>query len=396
MTIAGNPEKRPKILQIFSRYREFGGEEGSVLRIGDAMSRDFDIGFFLASSANAFEGSAVHKGLSVVKAFHNWSVVQQLRHYQKLGQYDFWQIHNVFPVMSPAVYSLAFDLGIPVVQYLHNYRLGCVNGFFLNHGEPCRRCMGGNFLPALQTACWHESHLESGIMGAITRRVRTMDVFNRVHRWVAISEAQKKIHVEMGVPEEKIRVLNHFYEPNESPPTYPVGGDVLFVGRLSAEKGVDRLLLAWERIQGCGRKLMIVGDGPERAKLEEFVRSKGLRNVKFMGFIERDAMSEIWARAACSIIPSIWEEPFGMVVLEAWANGRPVVAHSVGALPELITHRGDGLLVSMDSPSEMASAIQCILDDPALGASMGSAGHARLLRDYSKSGWQNEIRSVFT
>ena len=231
------------------RYREFGGEEGSVLHIGDAMCRDFDVGYFLASSANAFEGSAVHKGLSVAKAVHNWSIVKQLRHYQKLGKYDFWQIHNVFPVMSPAVYSLAFSLGVPVVQYLHNYRFGCVNGFFLNHGEPCRRCMGGNFLPALQTACWHESHLQSGIMGAITSRARSMDVFNRVHRWVAISEAQKKIHVEMGIPEEKIRVLFHFFEANEAPPTYPVGGDVLFVG-------------ASLRRERCGSPVAGLGEDP--------------------------------------------------------------------------------------------------------------------------------------
>ena len=387
---------RPRILQIFSRYREYGGEEGSVYRIGDALHRDFDIGFFLASSGDAFSGGVLKKGLSTIKAFSNWTIVDQLRRYQQLGRYDYWLIHNVFPVMSPAVYDLAFSMRIPVIHYLHNYRLGCINGFFMNHGEPCQRCMHGNFLPAFQTACWHESRLQSGIMGAITSRARGMDLFHRVHRWVAISRAQKQEHVDMGIPADRISVIPHFFESKGEAPDYPDQGDVLFVGRLSAEKGVDRLLLAWERIQDCGRTLRIVGDGPERGRLEELVRSKRLRNVSFTGFLEHAQMAAIWEQSACSIVPSVWKEPFGMVVLESWAKGRPVIAHRIGALEEIVSDGTDGLLVPVDAPGALSEAILSILDNPDRGQAMGRAGADRLRIQYSKTRWQNAICGVFS
>ncbi len=392
---SGRVGSKMKILQLFSRYKEYGGEEGSVYRIGDALSAEFDVGTFLASSTDLFSGGFVKQGIGTLKAFSNWSLVRQLRRYQKLGRYDCWLIHNVFPAMSPSVYSLAFELGVPVIQYLHNYRMGCVNGFFMNHGEPCQLCMRGNFFPAFRTACWHESHIQSGIMGAIMMRTRGLELFDRIHHWVAISEAQRQEHIKMGIPEEKISVVHHFLEPEAPPPAYPEDGDVIFVGRLSHEKGVHQLLMAWERIQRCGRQLWIVGDGPERGRLETMVQSRSLRNVKFTGFLDHASMAEIWGRAACSILPSIWKESFGMVILEAWAKGRPVVANRIGALPELIDEGVNGLLTDPSSPQAMADAILTILQNPGLGASMGSQGHTKLVNQFDKAGWLSKISGLF-
>jgi len=389
--------QRTRVLQLFSRYRDFGGEEGSVYRIGDALHRDFDVGFFLTSSADAFSGDVIHQGVSVLKAFSNWSVLSQLKRYQQLGGYEIWLVHNVFPAMSPAVYELGFRLGIPIVQYLHNYRMGCVNGFFLNHGEPCQTCMDGNFRKAFRTACWHESRLQSGIMGLITARARGMDLFHRISHWIAISEAQKREHVAMGIPEERITVVPHFYgsEEIEAPPT-SAEGDALYVGRLSPEKGVDRLIQAWKLIQACGRTLWIVGEGPERPRLEAMIREEEIANIRFTGFLNQQEMAEIWTKSSCSIVPSIWKEPFGMVVLEAWAKGRPVVAHRIGALPEIIADGVDGLLVPENSPGELAKAILLLLENPSRAGQMGRAGLEKLKQRYSKNVWLDAMNLVFS
>lgn len=385
-----------RILQIFSRYKEYGGEEGSVYRIADALHKGFDVGFFLYSTADLFSGGLVNRGIGALKAFANWTIVDQFRRLQQIGQYDCWLIHNVFPAMSPSVYELAFDLGVPVIQYLHNYRMGCINGFFLNHGEPCQRCMHGNFLPALQTACWRDSHLQSGMMAAIMMRTRRMDLFTKIHHWIAISEAQKLEHVRMGIPAEKITVIPHFFTTKEPPEPYPEQGDVLFIGRLSPEKGVNRLLRAWSRVQHLGRTLWIVGDGPESQRLKDLTRELSLRNVQFTGFLEKGQTRAIWEKAACSVVPSIWKEPFGMVVLEAWARGRPVVAHRLGALPEIIRHDRDGFLVTPDHPEELAEAILEILEHPDRGESMGKEGFRRLEHDFSQDLWFRRIRGVFS
>ena len=255
--------------------------------------------------------------------------------------------------------------------------------------------MFGNFLPALQTACWHDSHLQSGLMGAITARARGMKIFKRVAHWIAISQAQKEEHVLMGIPESRISVIPHFLESEEEPLPYPERGDVLFVGRLSQEKGVDRLLRAWQRVQDLGRNLWIVGEGPERGALEKLTNSLSLRNVRFTGFLASADTKTIWERSACSVVPSIWKEPFGMVVLEAWARGRPVVAHRIGALPEIIKEDEEGILVHPDDPMEMAKAILSILQNPKKGELMGIKGLERLRKDFSQSVWQEKIHSVF-
>ena len=83
-----------------------------------------------------------------------------------------------------------------------------------------------------------------------------------------------------------------------------------------------------------------------------------------------------------------------MVVLEAWAKERPVVAHAIGALPELIRHGEDGLVVAPDDPRILADAILSILKDPAKGAAMGQRGKARLTRDFGRKEWMEKIRPI--
>ena len=392
-----HPPKTPprRILQFFSRYRDYGGEEGSVYRIGSLLQEQNDLGTFITSSNEFFQGR-VARVMAGIKAFRNWEVAARLRRYQKLGNYDVWLVHNVFPGMSPVVYEIAFNAKIPVIQYLHNYRLGCVNGFFINHGVACQRCMGGNFLPALTTACWHNSHLQSGAMGAITMRARHLGIFSKVAHWIALSQAQKEEHIRMGIPEGKISVISHFYEPLERTcPPYPQSGDVLFVGRLSAEKGVDVLLHAWKHVEPSGRTLFVVGEGPERVRLEGLVTALGLSHVVFTGFLDQNTMADLWNRSACLVVPSIWKEPFGMVVLEAWSKGRPVVAHRIGALPEIIRDGVDGCLAPSDDPKALARSILSVLEDPVMGATMGMAGRGRLENEFSKTQWMNSMNRIF-
>ena len=229
-------------------------------------------------------------------------------------------------------------------------------------------------------------------MGSIVANARRNGMLKVPHQWVAISEAQKAEHVLMGIPKEKIAVIPHFFVPTTDPTPYPDRGDVLFIGRLSPEKGVDRLLEAWQYAQDSGRNLWIVGDGPEREKLEKMVSVLSLKKVHFTGFLENSHQKDIWAKAACSIVPSIWKEPFGMVVLEAWAQGRPVIATRIGGLPEIIHNGGDGLLVASNDPHELASAILRILDNPMDSRLMGNAGRERLMKEFSPDVWLRNFK----
>lgn len=389
-------DRRPRVLQIFNRYLEYGGEQGSVVRIGDALQQIADVEYFLASSDQLLGGRTPGDMVKAAAfAFHNPQVIERLKRYQKIGRFDLWLIHNVFPAMSPSVYALAFRLGIPVVQYLHNYRMSCVNGFFLNHGETCMSCIHGNFTKAALTGCWHDSRLISGWMGAVTMRLRAMNVFRKVTAWIAISRAQKDLHVRMGIPPERIHILRHFFEPRPELFIGDPGHDVLFVGRLSKEKGVEQLLDAWKQTDRGEAKLLLAGEGPERATLENKIAAEKIGGVEFLGFVGKEDQEAMWRRAAFSVVPSIWQEPLGLVVFEAWERGRPVVVSDTGGLADSVENAVDGLKVPMRDAAAWAAALERMLRDPAQRTAMARAGVAKLEKDFTKEKWLEGIGALY-
>ena len=387
--------RRLRVLQIFSRYIHFGGEESSVFRIGDALQENHDVEYFIGSTKDFLGSDIQSKIRAPFNAYYNLPIAQRLRKYQEIGNFDLWQIHNVLPSLSPSVYQTAFDLNVPVVHYLHNYRMGCTNGFFLNHGQPCERCLSGNFWPAFQTACWRNSRLISGFMGLILRHVRSIGTFHKVAAWISISDFQKKKHVAMGIPANHIHNIYHFYESSAPPPPTTPSGDTLFLGRLSQEKGVDLLLRAWAKIKNRNRRLVIAGTGPEESFLKKLASDLNLANVVFTGFLDKEQQVSLWSNSSALVVPSIWDEPFGMVVLEAWAKERPVVAFAKGALPELIHHGENGLLADPFSVEALAKNIQELIDKPDLGPRLGKAGNLRLKDEFNRTLWLSRIESVY-
>ena len=385
---------RLRVLRIFGRYQEYGGEEAAARRIHETLKPYMD-GEWLESSTEALLGNSnLDRIRAPFRVIHNERIAQELPRLQADKKFDVWEIHNVFPSLSPSVYAIGMRLGVPLIQYLHNYRMSCVNGTFLNHGEPCVRCIGGDFFPAVRTICWRNSRIACAVMGLALSRIRRLDVFQYVKCWIAISEAQKTLHVRMGIPADRIHVVPHFLDAAENDvPPIREDGYALFLGRLSTEKGVAQLLEAWRRVKYPGARLVIAGKGPEEEKLRAFARDKRLSNVEFRGYVPAEAQADLWIGARFLVVPSIWEEPFGLVVLEAWAHGRPVLTSDRGSFPEMID--GGGLLCSPDSPAELAAAILKMFEPTDLISNMAAAGQKKLRTKFSRETWINRIRSVY-
>ncbi|MBI4577680.1 MAG: glycosyltransferase [Planctomycetes bacterium] len=164
----------------------------------------------------------------------------------------------------------------------------------------------------------------------------------------------------------------------------PVEGPVVAaVGRMSREKGHQVLLAALARLNGgrTAARLVLAGDGPDRAALETQARGLGLGGrVVFLG--ATDEVPRVLAAADVVAHPSHYEG-FGLVLLEAMAAGRPVVASRVGGIPEVVEEGRTGLLVPPGDPEAMALALGRVLDDPGLARRMGEAG-ARRARAYDR------------
>ena len=382
------------VLQIFNRYLNVGGEEQFTRLLAGALESDYVVDTYAGSTEALLGSGVVGRVKAPLKAWHNSDVERDLRRMQAEKQYAVWIIHNVMPALSPAVYTTAFELGVPIVHYLHNFRLMCANGLLLNHGQPCERCLDGNFLPAFTTACWRNDRVASGMMGLILGRVRSLDVFKRVDAWIALNQHQKRKHIEVGVPAERIHVVSNFVEPVVQAPAPNPRGDVLYLGRLSHEKGLTNLVHAWSRINPRGRRLRIAGGGDEEGSLRALVQELGLDSVVFLGSVPREQHAQLWGECSMSVIPSICHDVFPLALLESWMNGRAVLASRLGGCGEIIEQRRDGVLVEPYLVDSLAQGLQEMIDDPDGVSAMGDVGRRRAMTEFSRDVWLSNVRRV--
>lgn len=160
------------------------------------------------------------------------------------------------------------------------------------------------------------------------------------------------------------------------------GFSVLSVGRLDPQKDFATLLRAWKIVEDAlpSAQLCIAGEGPERPKLEELIRSLGLKNVRLPGFVQN--ISELLHNADVYVQPSAWEG-FGLAVAEAMASALPVVVSDADSLPELVSHGKTGLVTPTGRPDDFARAILELLNHREKASALGQAARAEALARFS-------------
>jgi glycosyltransferase involved in cell wall biosynthesis len=282
-------------------------------------------------------------------------------------------IHNVYPLLSPYVVRAAVRHGVPVVQTVHNYRHGCVNGLHLREGRPCTDCLGTTLgLPAVRHGCYRGSRVQTVPMalGQIAHRGTWR---SEVARYLALTPFMRDHLAATGVDPERI-TIRPTWVPDPGAAGTP-GRDVLFVGRLDEAKGVDRLLDAWE--QGgsrSGRTLVVIGDGPLRGRVEAAVATG---SVRWLGQVGTTEVAAAMADAAYVVVPSRVFEGYPLAVAEAFGRGRPVLTVSGGSVGTIVDD-STGWVVE-PAARTLAAAMQRIGDDET--AARGSAARAVYERD---------------
>lgn len=288
-------------------------------------------------------------------------------------QPDVVHAHNTFPLISPSIFH---SLGHKVAKVLtlHNYRLLCSAGIPSRDGEICTECIDTHSVrPAMKYGCYRGSRLATLPLAgniALHRRIGTWQT--QVDAFIALSDFQRDLMVKGGLPADKLYVKPNFYAGLPEVKAWHERGDyVVFVGRLSQEKGVETLLKAWALWGNSAPELRIVGDGPLREQLE--AQSSGLP-VRFLGQVSAgDAEAQI-AFAKLLVLPSECFEGFPMVVREAFAYGTPVSVSNLGPLPSIVHHGKNGVLFEPGNPESQRSAIcsswceRGLLERLALGA----------------------------
>ena len=295
---------------------------------------------------------------------------------------DVVHVHNVFPLLSPAVLAACADAGVPAVATLHNYTQVCPPGTLQRDGRPCTECVGATPLPAVRHGCYRSSRLAT-VPLAVSMSVNRRRWWSGVERFFCISAAQRDVLVAAGMPAERLAVKHNFV-PEPGAVRQGDGEHVLFLGRLAEAKGVRLLMAAWDELAasgGVGVPLVIAGTGPLEPEVTAW--AAGRDDVRHVGLYDTAQCRQALARSVAVVAPSTWLEAFGLVVVEAMAAGVPVVAAGHGAFVELVE---DGVTGLLHRPGEAASLVTClrgITADPARNREMGQAARRRYEQDFS-------------
>jgi glycosyltransferase involved in cell wall biosynthesis len=267
---------------------------------------------------------------------------------------DVVHVHNLFPMLSPAVLRSAEAEGAAVVATLHNYRLMCLPANFLRDGQVCELCLGKIPWPGVAYRCYRGSALGSGALATSLVMHRQLGSFDRVRRFLAVSQFVRQKHIEGGLSPDRIRVKPNFAWP--APRRKGPGEYFLYLGRLAPEKGVATLLRSADDLR---ERLVIVGDGPQAGLL----RRQAPATVEFTGEISPDEVPGILSRARALLVPSLWYEAAPRGIVEAYASGVPVIASRIGALPEVVEQGVTGILADPGSPEAWTEAMAGLVED---------------------------------
>ncbi|MGW2460130.1 glycosyltransferase [Streptomyces sp. NPDC001761] len=296
---------------------------------------------------------------------------------------DVVHVHNVFPLLSPAVLAACADAGVPVVATLHNYTQVCPPGTLQRDGRLCTECVGPAVpLPAVRHGCYRGSRLAT-VPLAVSLSVNRRRWWSGVERFFCISEAQRDVLVRAGLPAGLLTVKHNFV-PDPGACREGDGEHLLFLGRLAEAKGVGLLMAAWDEIAadgGVGVPLVLAGAGPLEREVTAW--AAGRDDVRYAGLLEPARVRQAVARSVAVVAPSVAMETFGLVVAEAMAAGVPAVAAGHGAFVELVEDGVTGLLHRPGDPASLADRIRRVATRPRLGREMGQAARRRYEKGFS-------------
>jgi glycosyltransferase involved in cell wall biosynthesis len=293
---------------------------------------------------------------------------------------DLVHLHNTFPLISASVLDELRARRIPAVATLHNYRLLCAGGSLFRDGRPCHECLPSSHFPGVRHGCYRGSRLA-------TAPVALANVVHR-RRWqaldalVTLSAAQRSLFLEAGFDPRRVIVKPNFVpEVPGSETIRPPGDEFVYAGRLAETKGILVMLEAWERLAASGvhPRLSIVGSGPLEGEVRRFAAAHP--GVSVLGQLSRAECLVHIRRSRAVLAPSIWEETFGLVVVEAMMFGRPALATAVGSFPDLIGDGDDGLLIPPGDAEALAGAVTSLLHDE-MAARLGAAARCTYERRF--------------
>jgi glycosyltransferase involved in cell wall biosynthesis len=277
-----------------------------------------------------------------------------------------------------SVLSLRLPSSTALVVTLHDYGLTCANKTLIQRSRLDETCGGARLSRCVGCATGNYGLLKGPALALGLRH--SQQRLDRVSLFMPISAAVRDASL-AGVDDQRISVIPSFIDDDaftgaeraDRPDFLPAGPFIVFVGALGEHKGLTLLIEAHRRMRTSAPLVLI---GSARAESLDLAGTPERPVIVRTGVPHPQIMAS-FAAASVAVTPSRWQEPLGLVAIEAMAAGTPVVATRVGALPEVVAHGQTGVVVDAGDPAALAEALDRLLSDPELRRRYGAAGRER-------------------
>jgi len=298
---------------------------------------------------------------------------------------DIAHVHNFWYLISPSIFYACSEASVPVVQTIHNFRSVCVNGLLLKNGVVCEECIGKKPWRGVAHGCFRNSKLYS-LPVALAEGIHAAKGtwHNMVDTYITLSRFGKEKLSAGGLPVAKMHIKPNFL-PHPPEPSFGDGKYIIFLGRLTPEKGVDTLLEGFKILRTRSNidiSLKIVGGGPLLNSLRSKIESKKIPGVELLGMKSHAECMDLLRNAQFMVMPTACYEMFPLTPIEAFACGKPVVASRLGALAEIVEDGRTGLLFEPQSAADLAAKMRRLLGSRDACADMGKRARAEFEKRY--------------
>lgn len=284
---------------------------------------------------------------------------------------DIIHLHNFCFQLSPSILRTIKRYKIPTIWTLHDYKIICPNQILFTQGKVCERCKIHKYYNCFSYRCIHNkasqsflAMVEMYLHKLIFKSYQVVDIF------VAPSQFLAQKIIAWKMPVAKIRQLYYFIDLERIKPSQEAGEGIVYVGRLSKEKGILTLLAAMKGFKGIN--LQIIGEGPQKKPIQRYLKRNKLTNVALTGYKNKEELLELVKKSRLVIVPSIWYENNPVVILEAFALAKPVIGSDLGGIPELVKDGQTGFCFKAGDAKDLQQKIYKAYKDSGLLKRMGA------------------------
>lgn len=313
---------------------------------------------------------------------------------QRIGRPDIVHVHNFAHQLSPSILDVFKDHKIPVVMTMHDFKLVCASYSLLSRGNVCQKCQHGGHFHCFLQGCIKNSRLKS-FLGSVEMywHHAILRIYNSIRVFVSPSMFMKNKLIQMGWTKPVVYLPNCIDVDAYHPQYIPSEQSIVYVGRLSKEKGVQSLMMA---VKGLDVTLKIIGEGDEKESLMQLVQNQDIHNVKFLGYKSGEDLKEEIKRSMFLVIASRCYENNPRCVIEAFALGKPVVGPQRGGIEELVGDSLRGLMYDPSQPDSLRHTINRLIEAAqSTRATMGQAARAFVEKELNAQVHYQRLMSIY-